>query len=316
MTQVSENLPTPSNPMGICGIEFIEFATSQPLALGALLTQFGFVATARHRSREVVLFQCFCAHQTLNIVVNAAPTVTGQPAPVVPTLSAIALRVANAAQAHAMACSLGAWDIPSRAKAMELNIPGIHGVGESVIYFVDRFANNTGGVNARMQGAALTVYDVDFIPLPHDASIHQGVMAASSIFGVVQAVQAERSNDWIDFYTHFFGFSVKADERHGGFDGVLPKGVVLTSPCKTFHWQLIEPPQGADDIVWEEGLIRLGLGSPDVLALSAALQTLGVRFVDVGAVKPSHKGALSHTYLGGVTIELVHTQDAPLGTEP
>jgi 4-hydroxyphenylpyruvate dioxygenase len=132
-------------------------------------------------------------------------------------------------------------------------------------------------------------------------------MLNTHFFGIVQAVQVDRSSDWIDFYQHLFGFTTKADERQGSFDGVLPKGVVLQSPCETFHIQLIEPPIGAEDIVWEEGLIRIGLGSPDVLALAKALQNKGVAFVDVGAVKPSTKGALSHTYLGGLTIELVHS---------
>jgi 4-hydroxyphenylpyruvate dioxygenase len=299
MTTISENLPSPSNPMGVCGIEFIEFATSAPLALGALLAQFGFVATARHRSREVMLYQHFSAKNTLNIVINAAPSLTGQAVPVVPSISAMAFRVRNAAQAHAMACQLGAWELPTRASAMELNIPGIHGVGESAIYFVDRFAANS-------PNAAHTIYDVDFIALPYDAPKAEPSMTHSQFFGVVQAVQADRSADWIDFYQHLFGFTVKADERHGQFDGVLPKGVVLLSPCKTFHLQLIEPPVGADDIVWDEGLIRVGLGSPDVMALVKTLENKGLAFVDVGAVKPSAKGALSHTYLGGVTVELVH----------
>jgi 4-hydroxyphenylpyruvate dioxygenase len=304
MTTITENLPTPSNPMGVCGIEFIEFASSQPLALGALLAQFGFVATARHRSREVMLYQHFSAKNTLNIVINAAPSTTGQAVPAVPSISAIALRVRNAAQAHAMACRLGAWELPNRASAMELNIPGIHGVGDSAIYFVDRYAANA-------QNAAHTIYDVDFIPLPYDAPKAEASMAQTHFFGIVQAVQADRSSDWIDFYQHLFGFTLKADDRHAAtqhqFDGVLPKGVVLASPCKTFHLQMIEPPAGADDIVWDEGLIRLALGTPDVLALTKTLQTKGVAFVDVGAVKPSAKGALSHTYLGGVTIEIVNS---------
>jgi 4-hydroxyphenylpyruvate dioxygenase len=327
MTTITENLPTPSNPMGISGLEFIEFATSQPLALGALLAQFGFVATARHRSREVVLYQHLGTLNTasdntasdktankasniaapLNIVVNAATGLNGQTAPAVPSLSAMAFRVANAAQAHATACQLGAWDIPTRARAMELNIPGIHGAGDSVIYFVDRFAGNAAQ-------SALTIYDVDFVPLPHEQRLTEKSRAEFKglhFFGIVQAVQAERSNDWIDFYTHLFGFTVKADERHGNFDGVLPKGVVMVSPCKSFHLQLIEPPAGADDIVWDEGLIRIGLGAPDVLATTQALQNQGVKFVDVGAVKPSAKGALSHTYLGGVTLELVQSSPQP-----
>jgi esterase/lipase superfamily enzyme len=55
------------------------------------------------------------------------------------------------------------------------------------------------------------------------------------------------------------------------------------------------------------------LGAPDVLATTQALQNQGVKFVDVGAVKPSAKGALSHTYLGGVTLELV--QSMPLSAQ-
>jgi 4-hydroxyphenylpyruvate dioxygenase len=357
MTTISENLPTPSNPMGMHGIEFIEFATSAPLMLGALLAQLGFVATARHRSREVMLYQYLNSATPLNIIVNAAPSTTGQAAPATPSLSAIALRVRNAAQAHAAACALGAWDIPTRASAMELNIPGIHGVGDSVIYFVDRFSGNAVNGISDMNGATTvagragnspaatyTIYDVDFVPLPHEQALIQATPEPArgsrmDFFGIVQAVHADRSDDWIGFYQHLFGFTVKADDRHrpiatggkldgnvdgnvvgnansnvnsnvdGNFDGVLRKGVVLTSPCKQFHLQLIEPPQGADDIVWDEGLIRIAFGAADVLALTQALQARGLAFVDVGAVKPSAQGALSHTYLGGVMFELVQLAD-------
>lgn len=46
-----EQIPEPSNPLGIDGLEFIEFATSQAQAFGALLEKLGFVAIRRHRSR-------------------------------------------------------------------------------------------------------------------------------------------------------------------------------------------------------------------------------------------------------------------------
>jgi 4-hydroxyphenylpyruvate dioxygenase len=62
-----EQLPELNNPLGIDGIEFIEYATTQPQALGALLEQMGFVAIARHRSREVMLYR----QGAMNIIVNA-----------------------------------------------------------------------------------------------------------------------------------------------------------------------------------------------------------------------------------------------------
>ncbi len=52
-----ENLPAPSNPLGMQGVEFIEYTTREPLALGSLLQQFGFMPVARHRSREVMLYR-------------------------------------------------------------------------------------------------------------------------------------------------------------------------------------------------------------------------------------------------------------------
>ena len=104
------------------------------------------------------------------------------------------------------------------------------------------------------------------------------------------------------FYRSLFGFSVLPE---GKYFGVLPKGTLLESPCRKFYLQLVEPPPGADDIEWEERLLRVGLGAPDVIAATRMLRERGVVFVDRGPVQPSEKGALTQIYLGGVTFELV-----------
>src|SRR6266581_4219787 len=205
--------PEPNNPLGVDGIEFIEYASSQPQALGSLLQTMGFVPVARHRSREVMLYR----QGPMNLIVNSHPdALTGTSAPAAtPELKAIALRVRDAAFAWRRSQDLGAWEMPTRASAMELNIPGIHGVGDSLIYFVDRYRD-------------FSIYDVDFVPLP-----------------------------------------------------------------------------GSEDIEWDEGLLRIGLGAPDVRAAVRALKDRGVIFIDHGAVQTSEKGALTQVYLGGVTFELV-----------
>jgi 4-hydroxyphenylpyruvate dioxygenase len=75
---VQEHNPEPSNPLGMDGIEFIEFATSQPQALGGLLQKMGFVPVARHRSREVMLYR----QGAMNLIVNAhADVLPGMSAP-------------------------------------------------------------------------------------------------------------------------------------------------------------------------------------------------------------------------------------------
>ena len=166
-TMDQENLPAPSNPLGMEGVEFIEYTTREPLALGALLQQFGFQPVARHRSREVMLYR----QGVMNVIVDADPaSVRESSRSGAPSVGAIAFRVRNAAYAHRRALELGAWDMPTRAAAMEMNIPGIHGVGDTLIYFVDRHDD-------------LSIYDVDFLPI---AGAHQTPPALAGLhwFGV------------------------------------------------------------------------------------------------------------------------------------
>lgn len=283
---IAERLPEPSNPLGVDGIEFIEYSTAEPQAFGALLQQMGFAAVARHRSREVMLYR----QGGMNLIVNShAGVARGQAEPEkVPTLAAIALRVRDAAFAHGRSLDLGAWEIEPHASAMELNIPGIHGVGDSLVYFVDRYRD-------------FTIYDVDFVPLA-GTDARPPALAGLHWFGVVQAILGERTRDWVDFYQSLFGFTVLPQGR---YFGVLPKGTLLESPCHRFYLQLIEPPPGAEEIRWDEGLVRVGLGAPDIAAAVRALKDRGIVFVDHGAVQPSDKGALTQACLGGVSFELV-----------
>jgi 4-hydroxyphenylpyruvate dioxygenase len=124
----------------------------------------------------------------------------------------------------------------------------------------------------------------------------------------VQSILADRTDDWLDFYRTLFGF---ATLPHGRFFGVLPKGTILESPCRKFYLQLIEPPPGSEDVRWEEGLVRVGLGARDVPAATRTLKERGVVFIERGAVQPSEKGALTQVYLGGVTFELVASHLGP-----
>jgi 4-hydroxyphenylpyruvate dioxygenase len=282
---LAERLPEPSNPVGMDGIEFIEYATSQPQAFGALLQKMGFAAVARHRSREVMLYR----QGSMNLIVNSHSSPSEKnDLDHAPTIKAIALRVRDAGVAFQHSLDLGAWEMPTRASAMELHIPGIHGVGDSLIYFVDRYRD-------------FAIYDVDFV---YEKNIKPNPPAVAGLhwFGVVQAIMPGRSADWLDYYSALFGFSVLP---RGQYFGVLPKGTLLESPCHKFYLQLIEPPPGAEEIHWDEGLVRVGLGAPDVPQAVQALKDRGIVFVDHGAVQPSDKGALTQVYQESVNFELV-----------
>jgi 4-hydroxyphenylpyruvate dioxygenase len=288
MTQATdrEAIPEPQNPLGLDGIEFIEFATSRPQALGGVLETFGFRPVARHRSREVELYR----QGTMNIIVNAQPA--DVPRTVVPTerpvISAFALRVRDAQLAYRRALELGAWEIPVRAQAMEINIPAIHGVGESLIYFVDRYDE-------------FSIYDIDFRPIP-TVDPHPAPVAGLHFFGIVQYVGPDRTADWTAFYSQLMGFTPLPSEVRFG---IMPSGLLLESPCRTFFLQLIEPEESARFAQMEEHLQRIGLGTPDVPAAVAALEKRGIAFLSTEKVHSSERGALTKPMLGGMMFELV-----------
>ena len=285
-----EAISDAENPLGLDGIEFIEYATSKPQALGQVLEMMGFRPVARHRSREVLLYR----QGAINIIVNAHAPALGSDAAQddKPVIAAVALRVRDAAAAYRRALERGAWAVPSRVEVMELNIPAIHGVGKSRIYFVDRYDK-------------FSIYDVDFVPIP-TVDQHPPAVAGLHFFGVVQYIGNDRTQDWAEFYRELFGFTeVPAGQRFG----VLPKGRILQSPCPAqsrFYVQLIEPEAGVLDVEDDETLQRIALGTADVLATVTELGQRGVEFVQSRGVQTEDRGALTRSWLQSVSFELVH----------
>ncbi len=271
------------NPLGLQGIEFIEYATAKPQALGQVLETMGFRPVARHRSREVLLYR----QGDINIIVNAFSD--GVALTEKPVITAIALRVRDASSAYRRALDRGAWAVPARVEVMELNIPAVHGVGTSRIYFVDRHKE-------------FSIYDVDFTPIP-TVDQKPPALAGLHFFGIVQYIGNDRTEDWTEFYAALFGFSaLPAEQRFG----ILPKGRILQSPCQSFYLQLIEPEPGVLDVEDDECLQRMGLGTPDVPATVAQLRERGVEFVASKGVEADQRGALTRTAMGSVMFELVH----------
>ena len=279
-----------SNPLGLDGIEFIEYTTSKPQALGQVLEMMGFRPVARHRSREVLLYR----QGSINVIVNAhVPALPDGAAPTdKPVIAAIALRVRDAAAAYGRALERGAWAVPPRVEVMELNIPAIHGVGKSRLYFVDRYDK-------------FSIYDVDFVPIP---TVEQNPPSVAGLhfFGVVQYIGNDRTEDWTEFYRELFGFTELPPEQRFG---ILPKGRILSSPCppaSRFYIQLIEPEAGVLEVEGDENLQRIGLGAADVLQAVAELGKRGVAFVESRGVHTEDRGALTKTWMGSVSFELVH----------
>ena len=281
------------NPLGLDGIEYVEYTTAQPQALGHVLETLGFKPVARHRSREVLLYR----QGAMNIVVNAHTGLL-RPSDAAgagnPRITALALRVRDARDAFDRALELGAWEVPNHAQVMELNIPGIHGPGGAQIYFVDRWRE-------------FSIFDIDFRPIP-GVDPRPPMQAGLHWFGIVQYIGRDRTDDWAEFYGRLFGFlRLPEDTRFG----ILPKGTVLQSPCEPtqrFYLQLIEPDPVTVAYDEQELFHRIAFGSPDVPAAADTLQRQGVEFVESANLKVGTRGALTRNVMHSVVFELVHDE--------
>jgi len=269
------------NPMGTNGFEFVEYAAPDPEALGALFERLGFRAIARHRHKRVTLYR----QGGINFIVNAEPESFGQRFARLhgPSICAIAFRVADAAAAYRRAIDLGAWGYDSRSGPMELNIPAIKGIGDSLIYFVDRWR----GKNGAAPGAIgdISIYDVDFEPLPGAELEPQGA-GLFEIDHLTHNVYRGRMEEWAGFYERLFNFrEIRYFDIEGQVSGVRSKA--MTSPCGKIRIPINEERTDVRGQIQEylelykgEGIQHVALATRDIFATVESLREAGVEFLD------------------------------------
>jgi 4-hydroxyphenylpyruvate dioxygenase len=269
------------NPMGTDGFEFIEYAAPDPKAMGALFERLGFKAIARHRHKEVLLYR----QGGINFIVNAEPDSFAQRFARLhgPSICAIAFRVQDAKAAYERAVSLGAWGYAGTAGPGELNIPAIKGIGDSLIYLIDRWRGK-GGKHPGEIGD-IGFYDVDFEPLP-GAELDPAGHGLRYIDHLTHNVHKGRMKEWADFYERLFNFrEIRYFDIEGQVTGVKSKA--MTSPCGKIRIPINE--EGTEkagqiqeylDLYRGEGIQHVALGSVDLFATVDALRAQGVKLLD------------------------------------
>ena len=273
------------NPMGTDGFEFIEFAAPNPAALGALFETMGFKAVAKHRHKRVTLYR----QGGVNFIINAETDSFAQRFARLhgPSICAIAFRVQDAAHAYQRALELGAWGFDNKAGPMELNIPAIKGIGDSLIYFVDRWQGK-GGAKPGAIGN-ISIYDVDFVPMldaqgqPVDASpVGHGL---TEIDHLTHNVFRGRMKEWSEFYERFFNFrEVRYFDIEGKLTGLKSKA--MTSPCGKIRIPINESSDDKSqiaeylDLYHGEGIQHVALGTTDIYGTVEGMKNGGVVFQD------------------------------------
>ena len=260
------------NPMGTDGFEFVEYAAPDPELLRGLFTKMGFPAVAKHKRKNVTLHR----QGDINFIINAEPDsfAAHLAREHGPSACAMAFRVKDAKAAHERAMSLGATDVHNDVAEGELDIPAIEGIGESILYLVDRY------------GEKGTIYDVDF-DFFSDAEAREESHASHLTYldHLTHNVNRGRMSHWAEFYETLFNFKeIRYFDIEGKVTGLFSKA--MTSPCGKIRIPLNESQDDKSQIeeflreYKGEGIQHIALGSDDIYQTVDILRDRGIPFQD------------------------------------
>jgi 4-hydroxyphenylpyruvate dioxygenase len=255
---------TPENPAGTDGFEFVEFAHPEPEKLREVFARMGYEHVATHRTKAIELWQ----QGDITYVLNDEPgsharTFVEEHGPCAPSMG---WRVVDAGRALAHAVARGAEEYTGPGKTID--VPAIVGIGGSLIYFVDRYYEES-PYNEEFDWVGTAHPEgVGFYYLDHlTHNVHKGNMDV-----------------WFDFYGRIFGFKeIRFFDIEGKFTGLTSRA--LTSPCGRIRIPINEDRGEKGQIVEYlkryngEGIQHIAVGARDIYEATDAIAENGLKFM-------------------------------------
>ena len=263
------------NPIGLDGFEFVEFSAPEKGVLEPVFTAMGFTRIARHRSKDVELWR----QGGINFITNYE-----QHSPAWffsrehgPSACGMGFRVKDARAAYAELLARSAEPVQVETGPMELRLPGIRGIGNSIIYLIDRYEREA----ASEPGESLSIYDIDFEYLPGVDRHPQGA-GLKLIDHLTHNVYGGRMAFWADYYEKLFNFrEIRYFDIKGEYTGLTSKA--LTAPDGKIRIPLNEEGDGGKGQIEEflrqfngEGIQHIALISDDLVKTWDRLKASGV----------------------------------------
>ena len=255
------------NPMGLCGFEFVEFASPAPGVLEPLFEKLGFTEVARHRSKDVSLYR----QGDINFIVNReAKSQAGYfTAEHGPSACGLAFRVKDSHKAYKRALELGAQPVEIPTGPMELRLPAIKGIGGAPLYLIDRYEDGK------------SIYDIDFEFLP-GVERHPRGHGFSVVDHLTHNVYRGRMAYWADFYGKLFNFQeIRYFDIKGEYTGLTSKA--MTAPDGLIRIPLNEEAKQGGGQIEEflmqfngEGIQHIALLCEDLPGAIDQLQMAGI----------------------------------------
>jgi len=255
------------NPMGLCGFEFVEFASPVAGVLEALFLKMGFTLVATHRSKDVALYR----QGDINFVVNREPrSLAGYfAAEHGPCACAMAFRVRDSHRAYARALALGAQPVDVPTGPMELRLPAIKGIGGAPLYLIDRYEDGK------------SIYDNDFAFIL-GVDRHPPGYGFKVIDHLTHNVYKGQMAFWGHFYERIFNFrELRYFDIKGEYTGLTSRA--MTAPDGLIRIPLNEESGVHGGQIEEfllrfsgEGIQHIALLTDDLLKSVDALVAAGV----------------------------------------
>ena len=251
------------NPAGTDGFEFVEFAHPEPEVLRDQFRAMGYIRTARHRRRDVELWQ----QGDITYILNSDPDshaaqFVAEHGPCAPSMG---WRVVDAQHAfdHAVAKGAEPFDGPGKV----LDVPAIRGIGGSLIYFIEEY------------GDAHPYAAFDWLHAPKPAGV-----GFYYLDHLTHNVFKGNMDTWFDFYGRLFNFrEIRFFDIEGKFSGLLSRA--LTSPCQRIRIPINEDRGETGQIVEYlkrykgEGIQHIAVGTEDIYAATDAIAAAGIKFM-------------------------------------
>ena len=258
-----------ANPIGLDGIDFVEFSTSEPKTMTKLFEQFGFRHVANHKSKKIELYRQGDVNFLLNTETKCFAADFRKAHG--PSICSMGFRVKDQNAAIREATARGARQFENQT-ATTFAVPTMYGIGDSLVYFVDTY------------GSKGSLFESEFDWLSNDHQ-HKG-FGYTMVDHLTNNVPAGKMQEWCDFYTKIFGFTERRYfDIRGKKTGLISK--VMASADGKICIPINEPTDKKSQIqeYLDEykgpGIQHLALLTSDICPSVARVREQGVQFLDV-----------------------------------
>lgn len=258
----------PQNPVGLDGVDFIEYSGPDAGFFQTLFQRMGFKKIASAEGKNIHLFR----QGHINFILNGEPqTFASQFAKAHgPSICSTGFKVENAEQAFKTAVERGAK--PYKGTDQEKGATpflAVYGIGDSLIYFVDA------QVQKKLYSETFKIAPADLKPKG------VGLMEVDHFTNNVPRGEMQK---WCDFYQKVFNFrETRYFNIQGKQTGLESK--VMRSPCGKFSVPINEPTESKSQIqeyldeYKGSGIQHLALTTDDIVLTLETMKSSQIEFL-------------------------------------